>query len=568
MSCNADPSAMIDVAAWGESRGFGVESGPASVSWGLRSEVARCVIAALNADLDPSGIAPGAWAVAVQRADGSVVATSSPACEAGICWTRREGPQGVELLVSPFVGGVVSAPPQAQLDDDFIAQRCGLPSGATQSTTPFANVYRIPPGVTATWSDSLCEPKLHAWCGPDAWEDPTEAGNDLPERYLNAFDESIDAMVPGDGPLCATMSGGLDSTFMVASLARHATADRPIHAFVHSPDPRARLGSKGNWDPDDFPVAAAMSRRYPHVVLHRVVNDKRIQPLDVAELSARRLWMPAPNTSNQTWFRLIDVAASQLGAQHVFVASRGNAAFSDSHMYAAAYHARRGDWRDVAAIARPYPGTLPPGMLTGPALVARQFGFAVRAARREHEPAPPHPWSGWVPDAQSLTWQRKGTPRQRYLQWLAWQGKRAMVTAAAGWQAPQVDPFASEPMLNLAASIRPSAWARAGSPRGFARRVAEGRLPDEIRLRTRRGGQSWDTWYTIHDQRQRHLDAAEALIADPTLGRWVDADALLGELRSWPWGQPHADPPLRLLAAMDLLALGVAWRTLRSMIQA
>lgn len=244
---------MIDVAAWGESRGFGVESGPASVTWGLPSELVALVVAALNADLDPSGIAPGAWAVAVQRADGSVAATSSPACEAGICWARREGPHGVELLVSAFVGGVVSALPQAQLNDDFIAPQCGLPSGATQSTTPFANVSRIPPGVTATWSDTSCEPQLHAWCGPETWCDPTDAGDDLPERYLGAFDESIDAMVPSDGPLCDAMSGGLDSTFLVASLARHAAADRPIHAFVHSPDPRAHLGSKGNWDPDVFP---------------------------------------------------------------------------------------------------------------------------------------------------------------------------------------------------------------------------------------------------------------------------------------------------------------------------
>lgn len=558
---------MIDAADWGEARRFGPTEGPTAVTWGLPVESVPGVVAALNADRDPRGIAPGAWAVAVQRADGSVVATSSPAYEAGIYWARLDAPQGTDLLVSPFVGGVVSELPHARLDDDYLAERCGLATGRGRATTPFACVYRVPPGITATWSDPTREPTLGAWCGPEAWGDPTEAGNDLPARYRRAFDESIDALVPRGGPLCATMSGGLDSTFMVASLARHATVERPLHAFVHSPDPRARLASTGNVDPDDFPFAASMARRYPQVVLHRVINDERIQPLDVAELSARRLWLPAPNIINQTWFRLIDAAAAQLGARYVFIGARGNPAFSDSHKYAAGYHARRGEWQDVAAIARPYPGSRLPGITTGPALLGRQFGSAVRVLRREREPAPPHPWFGWVPAAQPSEWLRNGTPRQRYLRWLSWQGNRAMVMAAAGWQAVLVDPFASEPVLNLAASIRPSAWARAGYPRGFARHVAEGRLPDEIRLRTRRGGQSRDAWYTVHDQRQRHFDAVEELIADPALGHWVDADALRGEVRSWPWGQPHADPPPRLFGAMELLALGVAWRTLRSMIQ-
>lgn len=449
------------------------------------------------------------------------------------------------------------------MNASFAARKLGLEPATTELFTPFRSVWRIPPGVKATWSHPLAQPQLEQWCGPNVWPDPHLDAPDLPERYLRAFDAAVDSLVPAEGPLCATMSGGLDSTFVVASLARHGSERRPIHAFTHSPHPGAGLAPRGKWDPDDYPTAMAMQRLHPHVVVHRVINTDRRQPLHEAQQAARDLWYPLPNSVSLPWLRGIDHAAAELGATRLFYGGGGNAAFSSSHDYAAAYHLSRGEWGHVIRITRPYPGTEAiAGVRTGRRLLTGQLAAA---ARERHRKPRQHPWHRWVPDALAMTRWEEGTPRTGYLQWLGDQRHRALTHAAAGWRTAPVDPFATESMLNLAAAITPAAWARAGSDRGFARLVARGRLPDEIRLRTRRGGQSWDTWYTVHDQRELHIAAAEQLVNDPDLGAWVDADALLGAVRALPWGQPRAVAPEWLDAAIGVLAFGVAWHTLREM---
>lgn len=553
-------------ARWDEAVLLDVHPGVSRMTtWGVADATARALEAALRAGRSPSGICDGPWAVTLQCADGSVIATSSPASQAGLCWTWDEGRNLPTLIVSPFLGAVVAAGSEASLSTLFAARKMGVEPATAQLLTPFQNVWGIPPGVTATFRGPQCEPQLEQWCGPQAWGDPHLNGPDLPERYLNAFDAAVDALIPADGPLCATMSGGLDSTFVVSSLARHASARRPVHAFTHSPHPAARLAPVGNWDPDDYPVAAAMQRLHPHLILHRVVNTERRQPLTLAAQSARDLWYPLPNSVSLPWLRAIDHDAAQLGAARLFYGGGGNATFSSSHDYAIGYHLARGQFAQAARLTRPYPGQqVIPGVATGPELLAKQL--LELPSRRREQPVQ-HPWSRWVPLAHTVTrW--SGTPRQRYLQWLGDRRHRALTHAATGWSTPPVDPFATESMLNLAAAITPAAWARAGSDRGFARLVARGRLPDEIRLRTRRGAQSWDTWYTIHDEPELHLDAAEKVINDPDLGDWMDADALLGALRELPWGQPRASAPQWLDAMIGLLAFGVAWQSLREVASA
>lgn len=537
-----------------------------AVTWGLDERSADQVAAALRDGRLPVGLSDAPWAAIVLLPDGTVAASSSPAHAPGLCWSWDTSQGKSKLVIAPFIGAVVRARgARGSLDDSFAAHQFGVGRTRSNHSTPYAGVSRLPSGEVALWARLNTQPGLKPWCGPEVWYEPGMEATDLPQRYLYTFDAAVDALTPATGPLCATMSGGLDSTFLVASLARHASADRPVHAFVHSPNPEARLTPRGNWDPDDYPVALAMERLHPHLVIHRVINSDRRQPLDVAMESAQRLWIPAANPLNQPWLRAINDAAAELGAKQVFVAGRGNPAFSDSHSYAAGYHASRGEWRDVAAIARPYSQhEVVRGMQTGPALLSRQLAGAAKRVRSQRPT--PHPWHALVPAARPQTWDTVGTPRWRYLRWLAAQGQRGLTIAPAGWRVPYVDPFATESMLDLAAAIKPADWARAGFPRGFARLVARGRLPDEIRLRTRRGGQAWDAWFTIHDRKSEHLAAAEALIDDPTLGAWVDADVLLAEVRSWPWGKPHAADPTRLPAVMDLLSFGAAWRTLRSML--
>jgi hypothetical protein len=94
----------------------------------------------------------------------------------------------------------------------------------------------------------------------------------------------------------------------------------------------------------------------------------------------------------------------------------------------------------------------------------------------------------------------------------------------------------------LAARITPLEWARGRTQRGFARRVAEDRLPDEIRLRTRRGGQSWDNWFWVHRSRDRYLDEVAALASTPILADAVAVSVIRQIVENWPWNEPRVAP--------------------------
>lgn len=552
---------------WESSVSFTPESPSGAFVWGIDAHQAGMLIDQLERGQDPHAAPPQAWAAVVRQPDGGVVAASSPAYQSGLVWSIEQGgDEGALLHVGPFLGGVVQARRQpTELSSEFAAAKLGRGSGVA-AVTPFAQVHRAPGGTTLRWPSLADPPRISQWCGPDAWPEPSLSGERVVEEYRRTFDQAVDAVLP-DGPLFATLSGGLDSSLVVASLMRHAREGRQVEAFVHSPHPDAQLGPQGNWDPDDFPIAESMRSLYPSGLnIHRVINEERRQPLDQAERSARRLWYPTPNTFNHVWLRLMDEQVGGMGGGQLFVGSSGNAAFSFDHPYAAGYHARRGEWADVAQISRPYSGQKLPGISVGPRHAARSTAASARGIWRARRHHPAHPWHAWVPAAKPLAWTSEGTARERFLRWLAATDHRGLTAAHAGWTAPHLDPFATQTMVELAAAIKPAAWARAGSPRGFARLVAEGRVPDDIRLRTRRGAQSWDGWYIVHDQRDRYTAEAELLAADPMLGPHVELGAVRATLDSWPWGQPRAPQPAGLLPLTDLLAFGVAWRTLGQML--
>ena len=128
--------------------------------------------------------------------------------------------------------------------------------------------------------------------------------------------------------------------------------------------------------------------------------------------------------------------------------------------------------------------------------------------------------------------------REGYLRWLCGRRHQVLTGSPLAWDSTPVDPFASEAMVRLAASIDPLAWRQGTSARGFARLLGQGRVPDDIRLRQRRGSQSADLWYRMNRHRDRYFDELAQLPDTAVLGGWVDHEALRTEVEKWPWGHP------------------------------
>ena len=522
------------------------------------------------------------WAVVVTGEDGSVAAAASPSFAGGLFWAAT--PDG--LLFGDNVREMVDAlAPNVSLDERFIRAYATIPRDVPSTATAFREIYRVKPGTTAIWSPgSPSTPRTVEWCGPEAWGEPTVEGPGTLERYLATFDAGIDELL-ADGPIYTHMSGGLDSTFVAASLVRHATPDNPVHALCHSPLPEAQLTKQGNWDADDYPVAKAMEAAYPgRLIVHRVFAEPGAHPLDAAAAAAAARGVPTFNPGNQIWITRAAQIAAEAGAAQLFSGGNGNAAFSYAHDYAPGYYLRGGHpvtaWRSVDPDAH--------GLPRRAALRTRVRGPLVASARRHLPPAA----VGWLEQNLRRDGGSRGatgstsapgtskssksgydyrelvglghlgptptlppTDRAHYLSWLAGSGPLRAAGMFSGSPVPVVDAFTTASILDLAAAITPLEWSRGPGSRGYARLLGAGRVPDSIRLRTRRGGQSWDEWFIIHNDRDRYYDEVAALASTPILGGWVDDTALRAQLDMWPWGEIHGPDRLPVLAMGRILSL-------------
>jgi Asparagine synthase len=495
------------------------------------------------------------WAAAIQRSDGAVIATASAMLGGGLYWSidhdRGSRPY---LLIGVSPGDVVLRRKEpTTLDHRYIREY--LSGGRSARKSPYNEVHRVPAGVFARWHSIETPPEETEWSGPDAWAEPHLEGRDAREAYLNIFDATIAKLIEGDAPLASMLSGGLDSSFVVTALARMTTPDRPVHAFVHAPHPDARLSAIGNWDPDDSEFAKKMEAAYPgRVVVSKIINTDLVQPQDAALRTARRSWMPTFNPGNQIWMDAIAEQAAAIGASMLFSGEKGNAAFSHEHSYAASYYLQRGRLDQLAKMVFSRADS---NFSLYHAARKRVLGPLISPWRlQKNNPNTEYNKLVGVPDSSRVTGKSQSMGRRQFLEWLSQSyGALSAAGCPAGWILPVTDPFTASEVLAMAASITPRQWLQGPYPRGYARLLGVGRVPDEIRLRTRRGGQAWDTWFVIRNQRERYLDELELVHRSPGLGGWVDTSEMQKRAEQWPWGEIEGPSHIEVIAIDRLLSL-------------
>lgn len=116
--------------------------------------------------------------------------------------------------------------------------------------TPFRKVRKLEPGHTALWDRSNGLATRQYWDLPHA---RTPAPPDLEARVVEWLDESVRAHLVSDVPVAAFLSGGLDSSAVVASWA--LASDAP-HAFT------ARYLGAGAASVDETDLARRLAARY------------------------------------------------------------------------------------------------------------------------------------------------------------------------------------------------------------------------------------------------------------------------------------------------------------------
>jgi asparagine synthase (glutamine-hydrolysing) len=116
--------------------------------------------------------------------------------------------------------------------------------------TPFRAVRKLEPGHVLSWQPGS-EPKIiRYWDVPSA---PARDQRDAVELVRERLDESVRAHLVADVPIAAFLSGGLDSSAVVSSMA---LAGNGAHAFT------VRYRGSGAAAADETPLAESLARRY------------------------------------------------------------------------------------------------------------------------------------------------------------------------------------------------------------------------------------------------------------------------------------------------------------------
>jgi asparagine synthase (glutamine-hydrolysing) len=116
--------------------------------------------------------------------------------------------------------------------------------------TPFRDVRKLEPGHWLLWRESGDIAVTPYWNLP---REAAPAPADLERKVLDWLDESVAAHLVSDVPVAAFLSGGLDSSAVVASMA---LMDSRAHAFT------ARYFGSGAAAADETELARALTTRY------------------------------------------------------------------------------------------------------------------------------------------------------------------------------------------------------------------------------------------------------------------------------------------------------------------
>jgi asparagine synthase (glutamine-hydrolysing) len=212
--------------------------------------------------------------------------------------------------------------------------------------TPFRDVRKLEPGQTAIWRRASGLSTRQYW---DLPQERTQAPADVEAQVGEWLDESVRAHLVSDVPVAAFLSGGLDSSAVVASWAL-ASEGPPPHAFT------AKYFGSGAASADETDLARRLAATYgvtlTEVDIHPEVRDL-LEPITYAldephaDESAMPTWL-----LSQAVGASYKVALTGIGGDELFAGYRRHIGFLAGEHYARLPRALRQGVSTVANLLR------------------------------------------------------------------------------------------------------------------------------------------------------------------------------------------------------------------------
>jgi asparagine synthase (glutamine-hydrolysing) len=171
--------------------------------------------------------------------------------------------------------------------------------------------------------------KVDRWWRPDtAPRDVHPQTRDYVEEARALFESAVTSRLRARGGIVATLSGGLDSTLVAATAARQlGLSGKVLEAFTAISQPGLPVSEQSGVDGEDAAFAAAVADFQPNI-RQRLVSPLGLTPLDVLPLVHSLSHTPVANPSDLVWRWQMSARAAHNRARVILCGDHGNRSIS------------------------------------------------------------------------------------------------------------------------------------------------------------------------------------------------------------------------------------------------
>jgi asparagine synthase (glutamine-hydrolysing) len=385
------------------------------------------------------------------------------------------------LLWSSSLANLVRWTGIGELDGEYVAGF--LTRGSVARRTPYRGIYPVPPGHAVCVSRERVSARAF-WTLPVHQETRFEDGRCYEEQLRNLFREAVSVRLRTDSPVCAELSGGLDSSSVVAMASQlmagnSAGRSKPVtFSYTHGgctderyfkAVERACNLSGIHLDLEEYPFVAAnqAASAAPSLWEPRLAElARRIAAIGSSVFLTGQLGdFIMGNTFDDS-----EQVADYLQQGHLLEAAHEAFAWSQS-LQAPIYSIL---WRALRTSCSSWTASTDPRISSG---VCSCYAHVDSLARKFRKRFPPHE----LERLRAGCWRQASPGRRRRFRALSEMLEARMLQAPETLQhISYTHPFAHRPLVEFMLTIPAGEVCRPGEPRRLMRRAFAGFLPAAI----------------------------------------------------------------------------------------
>jgi asparagine synthase (glutamine-hydrolysing) len=399
---------------------------------------------------------------------------------------------GDRVLLASQLSALLACPSvRAELDPESLGRvAAGRP---VHGRTMFAGIEVLQGGHLLVHHEDVL--RVEKWWRPDtAARDLHAHTRDYIEEARILFDSAVASRLRARGGVVATLSGGLDSALVAVTAAgRMSASGKVLEAFTAS-------------EQEDGAWATQVAEFQPNI-RQRLVSTGNMTPLDILPLAHKLGHTPVSNPASLVWTWQMSAGAAHNRARVILCAAHGNQSIGyagdlcDAHfvnlrrLAGAAQHT----WDRVRCL-----GVSPRGMLA--------TAFATK-----------------MDQSVSIS---PSAERELFTRAMLSPRTSTRVDFMARFGVEWLDPTADRKLLERLLTFPLHIFRVGNRPRGLARELGHGRLPESVRLRRTRAAHFVDqtAWFT---QRAADYRRAWQSVRDSAVcAQFMDLPSLGGMLET------------------------------------